>query len=724
MVAMIEGWLLDLHPVGPNSMALWIKKGPRRVYMHTVEWFPKIYLAGPLPKLIELYQCLSNNYRVRIVEKSIEPGRKPRQVLEVSVPIGFKKTLAKSLLEMGNYTVFRAFNVDLPSTQSFLYEHDIFPTGSVIVENDQITSHESQLEVNYDVGWMQVARLVVVPKRSGVIPQLSDRIERILLKIGNENVELDGEEDAIIQELGDVLEEFDIDVILTMGGDSFQLPYLQYRASLLGVKLRLNRIDWTIPINTKSYSYMSYGKIYRSHAPRFLKGRIHVDLENSMLVSTTGLAGLIEVSRVARIPLQLAARYTIGMCMSSLQYYQAYRLGVLIPWNPNATSYIDAKSLRIADRGGLVLDAAAGIYWNVGEIDFQSLYPQLMVKYNISGETINCECCMDEGEKVPELGFHTCKKWRGIVPRAIESIIARRLIYKMLYKSESDQILREIYKARSDALKWILVTSFGYLGFRKAKFGRREAHMAVCSYAREVLLKSIKLAERRGFKVIHGIVDSVWIWKKNASDDEYSALAEEIERKTGLPVSYEGRYKWIVFLNSKTHPSRPVNNRYFGVFKNGTLKYRGIEARRHDTPLIVKKMQIEMLNNLSRADTHEQLVKEAEKCKQLLNQYIRRVLIGDVDLEELVISRSLYVPIETYSNNTCTLSAARILRRMGLDVGPGTVLSYILGRDEGSLKAIPIEISKTRNYDSKRYVEMLRSAAHTILEPIIGKFKT
>ncbi len=103
-----------------------------------------------------------------------------------------------------------------------------------------------------------------------------------------------------------------------------------------------------------------------------------------------------------------------------------------------------------------------------------------------------------------------------------------------------------------------------------------------------------------------------------------------------------------------------------------------------------------------------------------MNRYIRRVLIGDVDLEELVISRALYAPIETYSNNTYTLNVARMLRREGIDVGPGTVINYILGRDEGSLKAIPIEMSTVSNYDAKRYVEMLRRAAHTILDPIIG----
>ncbi len=722
MEIMIKGWLLDLHPIGKDSVALWIKNGPRKVSMHVMKWHPKIYLAGPLTELTELYRHISNNYEARFVEKFIEPGGRLRKVLEISVPISLKKELAKKLLSIGNYSLFKIFNADLPAMQSFLYEHDLYPTSFVTLENRQIIRHDSQLEISYDIDWMQIARLTIVPRKDGIIPQFNNEIEKIIIDVNDEEIELDGAEDEIIKELGHILEGFDIDVILTRGGDSFQIPHLQYRALLNGVKLNLNRYSDSKLSHISSYAFMSYGKNYRRYAPKTLKGRLHIDLDNSMLASSTGIVGLVEVSRIARIPIQLAARYTIGMCMSSLQYYQAYRLGVLIPWSPTTTSYIDAHSLRRADRGGLILDAVTGVHWNVGEIDFQNLYPQLIVKHNISGETINCECCVDKGEKVPELGYHICKRWRGIVPQAIESIIRRRLLYKTLYRSEKDQTLREIYKARSDALKWILVTSFGYLGFRKAKFGKREAHMAVCSYARNVLLKSIKIAERKGFKVIHGIVDSLWVWKEEADDNEYLALKEEIENKTGLPASYEGRYKWIIFLNSKNHPSRPVNNRYFGVFTNGTLKYRGIEARRRDTPLIVKNMQIEMLNILSRANTHEQLVKEAKTCKQLLNQYIKRLIIGDVSLEELIINRTMYKSIGNYSVNTYTVSAAKVLQAAGASIGPGTMLNYVLCRGLMGLKAIPIEALATLNYNSERYIEMLKKAAHTILDPIIGKF--
>ena len=100
-------------------------------------------------------------------------------------------------------------------------------------------------------------------------------------------------------------------------------------------------------------------------------------------------------------------------------------------------------------------------------------------------------------------------------------------------------------------------------------------------------------------KVLHGIVDSIWVKKKEYDEnntiltkerqqkyyyDDYLELKKSIQRETGFDISFEGIYKWIVFVNSKIDNYRhnlPVPNRYFGVFEDGILKVRGIEERRH-----------------------------------------------------------------------------------------------------------------------------------------------
>jgi len=58
------------------------------------------------------------------------------------------------------------------------------------------------------------------------------------------------------------------------------------------------------------------------------------------------------------------------------------------------------------------------------------------------------------------------------------------------------------------------VTCFGYLGFSNSKFGRIDAHIEVCAFAIDILLKTSKIVESYWFEIIHSIVDSIWIRKK------------------------------------------------------------------------------------------------------------------------------------------------------------------------------------------------------------------
>jgi len=66
------------------------------------------------------------------------------------------------------------------------------------------------------------------------------------------------------------------------------------------------------------------------------------------------------------------------------------------------------------------------------------------------------------------------------------------LKYKQLRREAEDKRLRRAYNLRQEALKRILITCFGYLGYRNARFGKVDAHIAVCAFAREALLKTAK----------------------------------------------------------------------------------------------------------------------------------------------------------------------------------------------------------------------------------------
>ncbi len=187
------------------------------------------------------------------------------------------------------------------------------------------------------------------------------------------------------------------------------------------------------------------------------------------------------MARVTYSPLQRLTRVTIGGALQSLQFYHAYVLGILIPEiKKNSEDFRESVNLLSSDRGGHILNPKVGLFKRVAEIDFTSMYPALMVQYNVSPEIVNCKCCESVQNKVPDLDYHLCSKRMGIVPLSLRVPLTKRISYKNLSKIKNERESKK-YEKMEGALKWILVVCFGYLGFRNARFGRIEAHQTVCA---------------------------------------------------------------------------------------------------------------------------------------------------------------------------------------------------------------------------------------------------
>ncbi len=255
----------------------------------------------------------------------------------------------------------------------------------------------------------------------------------------------------------------------------------------------------------------------------------------------------------------------------------------------------------------------------------------------------------------------------GLVPLSLKIVLEKRQKYKQLLKSpDLSHKLKTIYEARQNTLKWILVTSFGYLGYNNAKFGRIDAHIAVCAFDRQILLQAAKIAERQGFRVLHGIVDSIWIKKKKNDStvqqkNDYLHLKESIEKETGFAISLEGVYKWIAFVHSKVNTNLPVPNRYFGVFEDSDLddgiviKIRGIEARRHDTPIFFSKFQQQILEVMAMGNTIDEVKALMPVVADIYKKYTLLLKERRIPLEELVFTKVLSKDLHEYQKNRNTL---------------------------------------------------------------------
>jgi len=731
----LRGWIFDLYPSAPGEITVWIitEKGERVRFVD--EFQPKMYVSGNIADLSKLTDKLRNSKSVAkwtYVEKCADfMSDEKSKVLEVTLTDCRRRLhFARKVLRLGGYEKFRLYNVDVPDAQMYLYERDIFPLAfmGVAVQGKRLAYWlmDSVESVDYRLPPLRLLTLRVKIAKKKVIPTFSDAIESIILESnGKEIVISEGDERQKILNMVEAVRKEDPDIVLTEGGDSFLFPYLAHRALVNGVLHRLILGRESVPLNAKKErgtTFFSYGRVYFKAPMRRLYGRIHIDAKNTFIHSACDLQGLFEVSRTCRVPLHRAARASIGSIMSSLQLYQATKDELLIPWKKSEPeSYKSCWELLIADRGGFIFEPRLGIHDNVVEVDFASMFPTLMATRNISAETVLCKCCPNSSLRVPELGYNVCRKREGIVPKTLWLILRKRAMYKELRNETEDPELKEVYDQRQNALKWILVTCFGYLGYKNARFGKVDAHIAVCAFARDALLKTVRIAEERGFEVVHGIVDSLWLKKKDVEPREYAELCGVVSREIGLSLNVEGRYRWIVFLPSRTHAGVPVLNRYYGVFDSGKIKVRGIEARRADTPKFIHDAQMDMIRVLGKARNSKEFLDRMPEALDVLRNYARRLAEGKVSIKELLIAKRLSLRPSEYSHDVLQAIAAKQLMKAGVDVSAGQTVQYLITNSESRrahlrVKPAPL-LNASVHYDSRKYTELLLSSAANILSP-------
>lgn len=592
-----------------------------------------------------------------------------------------------------------------------------FPLAFVEVEADEerkiltMECRDSEWTLDYEMPPLKIMQI----RLAGLsrIDPTHGRRAALEIEMDGQCWELDETGEAPALGFAHLLKRHDPDVILSEWGDSTILPLLRQQAERLRLSLNLNRDPTASVQQSKARSYTSYGRILFKASATSLFGRVHVDKQNSFISEKCDFAGLWELARVTKLPIQYAARTTTGTGISYMQMELAHCDGVLIPEQKAEPE--DPKrpdELLLADRGGLVFVPKLGFKANVAELDFVSQFPSIMARFNISPETVNCPCCPD-APRIPELNYRICQKRRGITSRVVERLIAKRTALKKLQKAAAPDIALR-FKLQRDSLKWLLVCCFGYTGYKNARFGKIEAHEAINAVARETLLVAKEMAESRGFDLLHALVDSLYVFKEGATHAEFEQLARDIEERTDLPLAIEAIYRYVVFLPSKQYQDFPVPNRFFAVGEDGEAKIRGLECRRHDTPPLLNHMQHEVIAILAEAHHYESYLQKLEVARTVLACYEERLLSGDVEIKDLVVSKRITKEPRDYQKAGVTAIAAQQLFGSGVKLQPGQTIEYIITDADCAVPNNRVRAYALwegwHGYDRRKYQALLREA--------------
>ncbi len=721
----LRGYFFDVYPVR-GGMIVWIidEEGTAQ---HCFDPFhPTFYLhldrsdARRIPALVERFR----------IPATVGTGRKLEifsgeewEVTAITVrdPLELNRCVA-AFQKFFPHFVF--YNSNIPVAQMYLYDRQVFPLAHCEFTVDAgNTLRRIALNDAFDACSYQVPDLRVMRLSNGNA-LLSGKYARSLqLEIAYQGNTHIGEQDdptEVLQTLNWHLYHYDPDIIITSWGDVSLFPTLVGTAARYRIPLLLNRDQAQGYFLTKERSYWTYGQVVHRDAAFMLAGRWHMDAENSFIMGESDLEGVIELSRLTQLPIQKQSRAAIGTGLASMQMSYAYRNNILIPAEKKeGEDFKTADELLLSDRGGLVFIPEGGYHENVAELDFASMYPSLMEMHNISPETINCSCCRNG--VVPELGYTICEKRRGIVPATLKPVLKKRAYYKARRKAATTQEEYRKYDRRQNALKWMLVTCFGYLGYKNARFGRIEAHESVNAFSRDALLTAKEIAENNGYHLVHAIIDCLWLKKPGATHEDYERLCGMIKDAVGVDISLEGIYKWILFPSSKTDPGIPTAGKYVGWYDHGDVKIRGIEVRRKDTPVYIKKMQARLLEMLAEAKGVGDVRALVPDLLREASFYLNELRSGRVDPKELVLRRRVQKEMEEYSNNNLNAMVVRELAQFGIAVRPGEMIEFIIvdqtgKRDAQKAKSL-LTYQHWDGYDIEKYTELLLKAVETLLSP-------
>lgn len=715
MTRKVKGWLLDFFPKDRDGFVLWLITEDNQRARFKMSLPAELYISASVETLQQVTTFIAKQ-----PEKTSCAMEMRRDLFQPDlIPVLAVRFANGSELQGLFWRLSRQFpsldyyNADIHPALRLNAAFGAYPQclcEITVNEHDQVTDFvtlDSPFQLELPAA--PVRTLSMEPDRS---PNRG-MPEHLWLQYGTHQVRLAlSHPKSSLHSLRSILLTYDPDLILTAWGDGWMLEYLAQLAEEQHVSLPWNREPGIEPEYRQARSYFAYNQMVFRDQQVHLFGRWHVDIHNATLYHDYGMKGIYESARISGLPIQTVARTSPGSGISAMQVTTALRNEIMVPWHKQeAENFKSVNELIQADQGGLVYQPESGLHFNIAELDFISMYPSIMVYCNISPETTPRFCGGTKPLSESEM---------GLIPKTLKGLLEKRVAIKHRLKELSpyDRTCQEL-KAQSSAHKWLLVTCFGYLGYKNARFGRIEAHETVNAFGREALLRAKEAAEDMGYEVLHMYVDGLWVrHPQRITTENLKPLLDEIEFRSGLPLGLDGIYNWVAFLPSRIDEQVSVANRYFGIFEDGSVKVRGIELRRRDAPGWIAGIQTRLLEIYcqvhSRADVREcnqrvisYLKEEADKLKQ-----------GEVPLSELVVSTKLSRTTKEYVSPSPAAQAAMQLEKLGKSCQPGQVMRYLFLTGNPRIHAWDLpEFPAPHRIDQNEYFKLMFRAASSITLP-------
>ena len=566
---------------------------------------------------------------------------------------------------------------------------------------------------------------------------ISWRTDKRTNEVLQTNTDSDGE---TIQKFGEDVTRINPDFVLSFEGNSIHWPYLVKRANDTKSQLRVGRdggpphqslyghysligranVDLlnfaedlyevknkTIE-NVAKYlgiessnqkpidetSYFDYWS--RPEQRKMLVKHVEEETEIILKIGQEAIDYVVQMSALSGLPPDQVMAAAVGFRVDNYLMMETHKLGQLIPSR--------TEQPIIPYKGAIVLEPRVGLHDNVASLDFSSMYPSLMIKYNISPDTLVTG--KDEGAfEVPEVKHRFRKSPPGFYRIVLTKLIEARKTTKAELKRTSPSDPRyPLLKAREKAVKVMTNAVYGYAGWAGARWYSKDVAESAAALGRATINHAISLAKTLGLTVFYGDTDSLFV---NYNEKLVQKFQAEIDHQLGLEINLSEVYKRILFTEAK--------KKYAGLRTDGQIDIIGLEAVRGDWSNLARDVQNTVLRmvledaNSSRATAYVLNLTNNLKSKKL-------------PLSSFIIWKTLTKPVGAYEVNAPHVEVAKKMAKDGWPVTAGDKVGFVITKKPGKLfqKAEPHYKETIEDVDFDYYVRnQIVPAAARILE-ILG----
>ncbi|MFH1630639.1 MAG: DNA polymerase domain-containing protein [Candidatus Aenigmatarchaeota archaeon] len=406
----------------------------------------------------------------------------------------------------------------------------------------------------------------------------------------------------------------------------------------------------------------------------------------------------IEISRVSGVLLQDAlGGQTVRIENTCLHEFK--KRSIMFPVKPDDRELIEREKDKI--KGATVLEPEKGLHKNVIVLDFQSLYPSIIIKYNISPDTLIKNTNATKIHQSPTgATFLDQSIHEGAFPSILKNLLITRQDAKKKMKTATGDEKR-LLNAKQQALKIMANSFYGYLGYIRARLYVSENANAVTGYGRDTIQKAKNIIENDfDFKVVYGDTDSLFVKsKKDHTESELKELGIKISKtvseKIGLFFDFEKVYKSFLILTKK---------RYAGTKMDGTgMDMKGIETVRRDWCPLVTETMLRVLETILKEN-------DIEKALIITKDTIKQLYANAIPVEKLTIVKGITKSIGAYDGIQPHIEVAKKIGNRNPAGRPkvGDRVGYVIvrGNDLLSKRAEDPEYVKTNSLsiDSEYYI--------------------